>query len=287
MSTPTFWVIGAQKCGTTTLFEDLRLQPGVALAEKESSLLLGGRLTRDELEGRYARAFHGREGFPVRGEVSTRYAMLPENPEAAANARLVAPEAQVVYLVREPVARVVSHHHHDYALHLVGADINSAVESHPPLLDNTRYATQLGPWCEAFGRDRVRVIRLEDYVARRRELLQDLLRWLGSPGDVVDPGVAAHNAATDKRIAPGGWARVRRSAAYRRLRPLVPGRARARLTRLMLPGAPPRPAPPRPETVRSVIAELRPEVDELARMVGAPFWDLDESFERHQRDPER
>ena len=131
---PDLIVIGAQKCGTTTLWEDLRGHPRVHLGEKESRVLSGGPLDRAELVSRYARQFRGAKEGAVLGEVSTRYAMLPDDPDAPANARSVAPRAQIVYIVRDPLDRVVSHHHHDFGLGFVGPDIDEAVESYPSLL---------------------------------------------------------------------------------------------------------------------------------------------------------
>ena len=47
------------------------------------------------------------------GDVSTHYSMLQEYPEASSIAlRLLGPDVRIIYVVREPIARALSHHQH-------------------------------------------------------------------------------------------------------------------------------------------------------------------------------
>ena len=204
---PALIVIGAQKCGTTTLWKDLRGHPRVYMGEKEGRALCGGALSASELRARYDRQYRAAPPDAVLGEVSTRYAMLPDDPEAAANAMAVAPGARIVYIVRDPIQRVISHHHHDFGLGFVGPDIDQAVDTYPSLLDNTRYATQISPWLDAFGTQSVSVVKFEDYMTDRRTGCRALLGLAGVEAGDYDPGDTVHNAAGSKHVATGGWSR--------------------------------------------------------------------------------
>ena len=165
------------------------------------------------------------------GEVSTRYAMLPDDPDAPANAWSVAPRAQIVYIVRDPLDRVISHHHHDFGLGYVGADINDGGRELPVAARTTRrYAIQVTPWLEVFGPDQVTVVKFEEYVADRSAGCSALLRLVGID-ESYDPGDEVHNAADTKHIASGGWARVTQHPAYRTVRPLLGETVRRRLGR--------------------------------------------------------
>lgn len=290
---PDFLVIGAQKCGTTTLFEDLRSHPAIRLAEKESSILLGGRKTRNpdpnasvpDLRRRYSAALPRRAAGGVLGEVATTYTMLPENSGVVPNAASVVPDAKIIYIIREPVSRVVSHHHHDFALGLTGPDINTAVYDHPPLIDNTRYATQLKPWLGAYGHDSVLVLRFEDYVRNRQCGAASVFEFLGVPPFRLPDTAVIHNSAETKHVAVGPLGRLADSDIYRnRIRPLISGRMRRMMSGNLLPKAPPRPDPPSPDTVAYVIEQLQPEVDELADLLGTErWWDLAEVARLWQR----
>lgn len=279
---PDFLVIGAQKSGTTTLWEDLRAHPDVAMAEKESDGLLDPDVLAAAGQDRYARLFP--RGPGLRGEVCTNYSTLPYHHEAARRAFELNPNARIIYIVREPLSRVISHHHHDYGLGLCGPNINVEIQRHPSLLDNTRYGTQLAPWVGLFGTKNTLVIRLEDYSSDRSATLAGVQTFIGldkSPARDTE----IHNSSTNKVIAKGVWARVSRNPIYRSIaRPLIPEQLRRRLLSSLLTPAPPRPDPPSREALEHLAAELKPEVALLSKLTGTPpLWDLDEELATQAR----
>ncbi len=272
---PAAVVIGAQKCGTTTLYEDLRQHPDIILAEKESSGLLDPGLLTPSGRRRYRSLFPRLRPGAVAVDVATTYAMLPVHDGVAERAHALEPDLQVFYIVRDPLRRVVSHHHHDLGLGLCGPDIDDAVREHAPLVDNTRYATQVRPWVEAFGRERIHVIRFEDYVADRSDGVAQVHRALGLPlRPLARTGV--HNASSERRVPRGAWRTASTNPVYRRvIRPLIPRSARGALMRNLLPQGPARPRPPSAPTVSFLVEALGPEVAALAELVGGrPLWDI-------------
>ena len=269
-----FIVIGAQKCGTTTLDEDLREHPQIWLAEKDGSRLLE---CGDEpgADAKYWSMFDRAPVDALTGEVTTFDSMLP-GLDAVTPARQVFADLKVVYIVRDPVQRVISHHHHWFTEGKAPADIDRAVRELPALVDHSRYATQLTPWLRAFGRDSVHVVRFEDYAADRQRSVMDVHEFLGlDPRPLARPDRVL-NAASAKRFPTGPWRRLQHSRAYRSIiRPLVPIEARRRILRQVLPDPPARPPGPSPATFAHLVEELQPEVDGLAAMVGTdPWWDL-------------
>lgn len=274
-----FVVIGAQKCGTTTLYEDLKSHPDVSVGAKESSGLLKNDVTTEAGRRAYWSAFPPRRPGRATGEVSTEYTMLP-TIDAAARAALVFEAVKVIYIVRDPVARTISNHHHAFAAQHAPADIDVAVRTVPELVENSRYATQLAPWLDAFGPDNVLVLKFESYMADRRRGFKEVQAFLGLDAHALSDPEAAHNEASDRWVATGGWRRIRSSAVYLRLvRRAIPGSLRRRLVRSILPAPPPRPPGPGPETLETLVRQLQPEVDRLAEMLkGEPLWDLAEIY---------
>lgn len=276
MSAPDLIVIGAQKCGTTTLYEDLAQHPSISMTEKESSLLLSSTDPARIASG-YARS------APTSGnalvEVSTEYAMRPLH-DTADIAKATAPRAKIVYIVRDPIARVISHHHHEVAARTMTEGIDDAVEAHPRLIDYSRYAYQVRPWLEAFGPDQVRVVRFETYMADRVRGASELYEFMGVPPHNLRDSDEVHNAADGKRVAVGPAARIAQSQVYRQLiRPRIPGSAKEVAKKVLLPKAPPRPAPPSPATLRMLVDRLTPDVEDLADAVNSdPWWDLEERW---------
>ena len=279
MTLPDFLVIGAMKAGTTTLFRDLREHPDIFMpADKELHCLVDDDVLTEAGRAAYERAFaHARPGQRC-GEASTGYTKLPDVTGVPERAEAVlGSDLRLIYVVRHPVARIVSHYHHDYNYGQVALDIDAAVREYPPLLNYSRYAMQVTPWIERFGAGQVRIVRFEDFVADRPGTVESLAQFLGvTPrGDHVDPD-KVYNRGAGKPLLRGPGAAIQRSAVYQRvIRPLVPLKMRDALRAALLPKA--RPAPqPSEETVRFIAEQLADDVERLRVIVGSdgPWWEL-------------
>src|SRR4051812_36073420 len=112
MTLPTFLVIGAAKSGTTSLHSYLDLHPRVAMSEpKEPSFF-----NREDWEIRrdwYESLFD--PAAEVRGESSTAYTRYPIVRGAPERIRALVPDAKLVYVVRDPIDRLVAHWVQSYA----------------------------------------------------------------------------------------------------------------------------------------------------------------------------
>lgn len=276
---PNFLVIGAQKSGTTTLYEDLRSHPDILIPDKETSGLVG--LDPNDITAvtQYADLFES-EGNRLVGEVSTEYTMAPRIQVAKAAQELLG-SAQVFYIVREPVSRVISHHHHEYASGLMGPDIDVELQKHPQLVYNSCYATQLIPWLDGFGRSKVHIIRFEDYMSDRDAGANSIFRRLGLEPWKLPTAEKAFNTSDNRFLATGLWRQLSRSGPYRRLvRPIVSESVRRRVMQTILPKPASRPDPPSERTIAHLIDVLRPEVAALSELTETePWWDLDQLWE--------
>lgn len=280
MPLPDFLVIGAMKAGTTSLYLDLSQHPAIFFP----TLKEPGNLAHDEVltdPGRAAYAALYRRSGPdqVAGDASTDYAKLPDITGVPPRAlQVLGAASRIVYLVREPVSRAVSHHHHLVARRLAPADFEAALEMVPALVEYGCYGRQIEPWIDTFGRESVLVARLEDYSADRQATIEGVLRHLGLPAMPVVRDDVGNNSEVDPP-AWGGSARMRDNRAYRRLlRPLLPETARRRLRRAVLPAPAPRPDPPTLATVQAMVARFEADEQRLRALIGAPapLWDFAE-----------
>ena len=243
MRRPDFLVIGAMKAGSTTLYNDLAGNPGVFLAEKEIGPLLAPEIQTERGVEAYLRLFARAEADQVVGDVSADYAKLPESAGLAHTARRVlGAEHRVVYSLRHPVDRLVSHHHHALARReITDPVVDSAVRDVPQLIGYSSYATQLRPFLDAVGRDRVHLVSFERYMADRTGGFAALAGFLGlaEPTTTTDP-TRSFNDSADVHIAAGPLAGAVHGRAYRTLlRPFVSQSVRTRLRNLLLPQMPP------------------------------------------------
>ncbi len=293
MKLPDFLIIGAMKSGTTTLYRDLLTNPAVYMpADKEPGHLCHDEVLTEQGTREYADLFRFAREDQCSGEASTNYSKIPRFNGVPERARKVCGERlRVFYIVREPVARIISHHYHMHAIGMFGPDINEEVRKQSILLDYTRYATQIVPWMDTFGEAQVRPLIFEEYIRHRRETIAEISGELGiAPRPELVDERSAYNRSDRKHGRPKMWQRLWATPVYRRyIQPRLPSGLRDRMRTLLYPKAPPRPAPPTPETVDYLIGELGEEMDRFQRVLGRsePIWDLREVREKHTLQFER
>lgn len=176
------------KCGTPALHRYLDAHPGVAMATPKEMNFFIGRADRAYADGWHAGNWHRGvawyerhfdPGAPVRGEASPGYTS-PSFPGAAARIARLVPDARLVLLVRDPVARAVSQYRHHHA---EGAETRPLAEAlldpASQYLDRGRYHARLEPYLERFARDQLHVVLQEDLLRCRRETLAGLYGFLG------------------------------------------------------------------------------------------------------------
>ncbi|MGF1528639.1 MAG: sulfotransferase domain-containing protein [Candidatus Competibacterales bacterium] len=103
-----FIVIGAQKAGTTSLFEYLRPHPALCLpAEKELPFFVRDDLLAQGWEAVAARHFAGAKDHQRWGTASPQYM---GDPRAPARIAAAFPEVKLIALLRNPIQRTYSHY---------------------------------------------------------------------------------------------------------------------------------------------------------------------------------
>jgi hypothetical protein len=273
---PTFLIIGAEKSGTTALADALNRHGSIYLPKAKEL-----RFFSSHNWGRgpdwYSAQFQPEPGVTCIGEASPSYSLFPVEPNVVARMHAtLGHDVRLVYLVRDPVERLVSHYLHAITYGWVpsGMAVDRAVEQAPLLVAASMYHTQLQRYLDQYPLDAVRVVVFEDVVATG-VVPGDLLEFLGaSPSPLaLDPA----NVTTDRGGLPSRLARLKPMA-----RDALPQWARTPVrhmsTRLE------RPLPDRGD-VRAQVrgldlhALLRREAAGLSSLIGADLvhrWGLDE-----------
>lgn len=237
---PDFLVVGAMKGGTTTLYFDLSAHPDLHLPELKEPEILVRHTDPASIRKAYASHFRNARAGQLCGEASTAYTKRPDHQGVAERARdVLGPDLRILYITRDPVARAVSHFRHDLQHGKVRGNLETAIRAHRRFVDYGRYAWQIAPWKAAFGEDRVKMINLDDYSASRREMLDDILRFIGAdPARLgeIDPEAKANSAQEQKTIANPLLSRFIFSNFYQqRVKGLIPRGLRERARRAILP----------------------------------------------------
>ncbi|GAB4109199.1 MAG: sulfotransferase [Phycisphaeraceae bacterium] len=286
---PDFLIIGAMKSGTTTLYHDLLGHPRVFFpVSKELNHLMN--LTNPQVlteAGReeYSQHFEEARDDQICGEASTVYTKRPDYDHAAAHARqLIGSDLRILYIIRDPIKRIVSQYQHEILEGRYQFSLDEAIEKVPSLINYSRYAMQLQPWMDTFGREAVKVIRFEDYIADRVAGCASALQFLGlDPAQVQVDTNAVYNKTEGKPLSKGWAYRLTRTSLYQNwIRPHVSIKARDMFRRMLLPKAEKPKAELTPELAYRLAEQLIPDQEQLADMLGrdTPLWDLRQKYQQ-------
>lgn len=291
---PDFFIVGAPKCGSGSLWRYLAGHPQVFMSAVKEPNHFGSDV-RSELTVRdrdaYLRLFADAGDARAIGEASVRYL---RSRDAAAEIAAFDGRARIVALVREPVAQMRSLHNHFVARGIeditdLGAALTAGTKRfhrrrvgrpiNPDFLDYreaARYAPQLERYLAAFPASQVHVIVTEELAADTAGAFRELLRFL-AVDDMYQPSFERHNAS--RRTRHPGVARwlVAPPTSLRRLSRRVPAVVRRVLWRDLirrpLYHATSEEAPVRPIDRALEVrlrAEMEPDVQRLAVLIGRP-----------------
>ena len=204
-----FMVVGAMKSGTSTLARELSAHPEIAWCRQKEP---GFFSHRDDWRARIDEyhALFEPPGLP--GEASTMYTYLPEHPETPWRLHEYNRELRMIYLMRHPVDRALSHYAHRLVRRLVGPDVDHEVLRDPSYVNRSRYGVQLRPYLELFGPDQVLPLIFEEFVADQRATLAVVARFLGIDAMGFEGAQAHENTTTERSILSARAQRVRRHA---------------------------------------------------------------------------
>ena len=276
MALPDFLLIGAMKCGTSTLAAQLATQPGVFMSTPKEPNFFSDDAVYARGQGWYEALFAAAPPGALKGEASTHYTKLPTHPDTVARMAAMLDAPRLVYMIRDPLERLVSHHIHGRSMREIRVPLAAALERHPELVDYGRYGMQIAPHAACWGAERICLTSLERLAAAPESELARIARFLGlAAAPVWQESRARENASAERvRRFPGHALLVGNPVAAMLRRALVPKRLRAAVrARLQM-----RERPTLPEAERARLQDIyaADRADLVRRLPEAP--DLSASY---------
>jgi len=220
---PNLIVIGAQKCGTTSLHYYLSLHPQISMAgAKELNFFIAD---RNWPRGVAWYQSHFTRPAPVRGESSPGYSNYPWHPGVAQRMADLLPDARLIYLVRDPIQRVVSHYLHRHSLGLEHRPLAEALADpgpDNPLVTRSRYHWQLQQFLPFYPLERILIIAAEDLYYHRLETLRRIFAFLGVDPDFSSSGFARVKYRSQELRRLGPWGLKLRKYSYEHMNRTAP-----------------------------------------------------------------
>lgn len=232
---PDFIILGAMKCGTSTLAAQLAAQDGVFVTDpKEPNFFSDDDIHAKGLDW-YGSLFADAPEGALKGEASTHYTKRPDLPEALPRMQAVLAAPRLIYMIRDPVARAVSHYLHEVSQGVITQGPEEAIARYPELVAYGRYGMQIAPYVEAYGREAVLLTSLETLRADPQGELTRIAAHLGHDADRWGPvtwreDLGAQNVSAQRiRKLPLHGLLVGNPVATALRRALVPKSVRSRI----------------------------------------------------------
>ncbi len=199
MALPNFLIIGAMKCGTSSLHHYLGEHPQIQKlpAMKETNFFSGppdgipypvGSRRIESLDA-YERLFD--DTFEVRGEASPCYALYPRRKGVPERIKALIPDAKLIYLVRDPVARTVSQYHFSVSVEHERRSLQDALHSlsDPNSLYTCPglYAAQLDRYLRNFPQEKILVVDQADLLSQRQATMREIFAFLSVDDSFTSP----------------------------------------------------------------------------------------------------
>lgn len=267
---PDFIVIGAMKCGTTTLYRQLASHPQIGMSrDKETDFFVAEKNYAMGLDW-YADQFSGARRF--HGEASPNYTKAPDFPDVPSRIHAHLPEVKLIYVVRDPVQRAEAQFRHSWIMGAVAGSPEDLYGTHEyrHIMDVSRYARQIEAYLEVFPREALLVLDFDEMIARPQAVFDRVTDHIGAARHEIDQG-AAYNDSREVSRVPAPLLRLGQTHFGRSTTKLL-GRSGRDLVRRILARGPER----RPEPFSTMLeARMRNELMEDAavfrRMTGMAF----------------
>ncbi len=179
---PNLIIIGGLKCGTTSIHHYLALHPKINMSKpKELNFFveeLNWDLGLDWYRGRFD------ERFEVRGESTPHYTNHPNFQGVAERIRQHIPHAKLIYMVRDPISRILSHWRHAVGAGYETRPMQEALaRPDQTYVTRSRYWMQLQPYLERFDGSQIEVVTQEELQSDRQATMRKAFRFAGVDED--------------------------------------------------------------------------------------------------------
>lgn len=174
---PQFAIIGAAKCGTTTLQRCLRDHPGIFMCEPKEPEFFSDDAIWERGETWYRSLFEDALPNQICGEASTTYTRWPHTADAAGRLCAMIPQAKLIYIMRHPVERAYSHYAHHMRLG-VTKSFEQALEDSDIYIDCSFYMMQIERYLRFIDRDQMHFMLIDDLKADRRGAITRVQEFL-------------------------------------------------------------------------------------------------------------
>lgn len=231
-SLPDFYIIGAQKSGTSSLYDCLGQHPGI-IRRIHKEIHFFNEPTRRNLGLDFYQAHFTTQskrqkiaqqlGYqPLEGE-ATPFVIHPWLPQWVYEAT---PQAKLILIARNPVDRALSHYYHNQTRGRETLEFEAAINSEQTRINQdfqrlvrdpnhsgaeylcysylTRgyYAEQLERWLKFFAPDQICVVAFESFIQDQKTIVAQIFQFLNLPEFTITTTHRSNPGRYEKKLDP-------------------------------------------------------------------------------------
>lgn len=180
------FLIGAMKCGTTTLYDHLTKHPEIAEGVTKEPDYFSLKMGKPEYkEGKYIDKFKiekGKHKFTLDASVGyTKFPVEDGVPERIKNYGI---DPYLIYIIRNPIDRIKSHYNYMKRDYSWSANIDS-----PHLINVSKYYMQLEQYLHYFPKEKILIVKFEELKEDPVKLCNKIFKFIGASESKIDIGV--------------------------------------------------------------------------------------------------
>ena len=210
---PNFFIVGAPRCGTTSLYEYLKKVPSIYMSpEKEPNYFTADNKSiigiDCEKTVKYLKLFENIKNKTIVGEATATYLW---DTMSSSLIHKISPDAKILISLRNPVDRLISHYKR--ILNEIDLDSFHTFIFNPPTKFKERsktvyeygfYFEQVRRYLDIFGKNNVKVIIFEEFSGNEESVIKEILKFLNIDANISDIDFRVYNASFTPK---GSWVR--------------------------------------------------------------------------------
>lgn len=216
-----FILIGSQKSGTSSLSKLLAEHPEICFSSiKEPGFFkLDNYLEKFDW---YNSLFHPTTSTKIFGEGSTHYTMRPIFNKVADRIFQYNPEMKFIYIMRDPVERILSEYSHNLTKNLtIYPDFETEIKKVSSYCYYGKYYYQLKPYLDLFPKNNFLLLSFEEFIANQQACFSKVCQFL-NVSDLPIKTQAYANASEGKIDVAKSFGGFRKSFLFKILHPITP-----------------------------------------------------------------
>ena len=204
---PDFIIVGTQKGGTSSLYAYLVSHPQILRSSHKEVHFFDKKFSKgiDWYRSNFPLFFKLREGV-ITGEASPYYMY---HPQAAKRIASVVPNCKLIFLLRNPVNRAISHFWHEIRLGvedlpiqvafdkenerleeekeklLLNGNYYSYAHQHFSYLDRGKYVNQIKTYLKYFPENQILILKSEDFFRDPQNVFNKVIDFLGVDSHLI------------------------------------------------------------------------------------------------------